>query len=252
MIQGLWLVIVFKLSHDKLCMQPIGYVESCFKDRFGTPRQPGLVPMATAFIRIEAQWQPSQSLEGLVEYSHLWVIFIFHRNTNQRFHAKVHPPRLEGKSVGVFATRSPHRPNPIGLSLVKIEKIESEGIWVSGQDIIDGSPVLDIKPYLPLVESKPQAIGAWTDKVSTKKFEFHWTSEALQELNRWESNEKSASLKNLVEQTLGLDPRPTLYKQADPGQYRDNHVVRLGRGDVFFAFKGDSVIEVQKIVYPIE
>lgn len=235
-------------------MEPIGYVQSCFKDRFGTPRQPGLVPSATAFLKIDSKWQPSQSLQGLESYSHLWVIFVFHKNTNQRFHAKVHPPRLEGQSIGVFATRSPHRPNPIGLSVVKIQQVESDGIWVSGQDIVDGSPILDIKPYLPAIEKITDASGSWTDNIQAKEYQLIWSESSIQTLKEWQAVEPALghNLKNLVEETIRLDPRPTVYKKSEPGQYREDHVVRLGRGDVFFDFKDTNKIEILRIVYPVK
>ena len=133
-------------------MEPIGYIESCFKDKFGTPRQPGLVKKAWAKLKIRADLQPEESLQGLEGFSHVWLIWVFHQNKVSRYHAKVHPPRLGGKSMGLFATRTPHRPNPIGLSLVEIVRVEKDGIVVSGADLVDGTPILDIKPYLQEVE----------------------------------------------------------------------------------------------------
>src|SRR5262245_41456117 len=106
-----------------ISMKPIGYVKSCYRDKFGTPRQPSLSPLSTAEICIDKQWQPESALSGLDGFSHLWVIFQFHQNNQSRYHAKVHPPRMGGEPIGVFATRSPHRPNAIGMSVVKIEKI---------------------------------------------------------------------------------------------------------------------------------
>ena len=159
-------------------MKSIGIVESCFPDKFGTPRQPGLATESRAFLRLNKEVQPELSLEGLSGFSHLWVIFVFHKNNSARFHAKVHPPRLNGKTVGLFASRSPHRPNPIGLSLVKIEKFEVTGIWVRGVDIIDQTPILDLKPYLPAIESKPEATSGWVESTEKVNIEITWSNNA--------------------------------------------------------------------------
>lgn len=242
-------------------MQAIGFVQSCYIDKFGTPRQPGLVEKSRAFIKLEAFTQPEQSLLGIEGYSHLWVIFLFHKNTNARFHAKVHPPRLQGKSLGLFATRSPHRPNPIGLSLVKLESVEKDGVWVSGIDLVDGTPVLDIKPYVPNIEIKADATGGWTDTVSDPQFDFEWGEQAEQDLLSWSSalskssqeflpstiktpQEIASYLRSLIEQTLGLDPRPTLYKEDSAGEakYRQTHAVRIWDGDIHFSFKNNSLV----------
>jgi tRNA-Thr(GGU) m(6)t(6)A37 methyltransferase TsaA len=130
---------------------PIGYMQSCFKERNGTPRQGLLAPHSRASLRIRADCHPDQSLVGLDEYSHVWLLFDFHANTNSRQHAKIHPPMLDGKASGVFATRTPHRPNPIGLTLVAVDSVDVSGgvVHFRGIDVIDGTPILDIKPFVP-------------------------------------------------------------------------------------------------------
>ena len=131
----------------------IGKVESPFHDRRGTPRQPSLVPAARARIRFDKRMIQFDHFAELREFSHIWVLFIFHENTNlgQVHHppAKIRPPRLHGKRVGTLSTRSPHRPNPIGLSWCEIESVGPDYIEVRGIDLCDGTPVLDIKPYIP-------------------------------------------------------------------------------------------------------
>ena len=102
---------------------PIGFLKSCYPDKFGTPRQPGLVSGARAELKLRSDLQPELALQGLEGFSHIWLIFIFHKNQSARYHAKVHPPRLKGEPIGLFATRTPHRPNPIGLSLVELVEI---------------------------------------------------------------------------------------------------------------------------------
>ena len=132
--------------------KPIGYLESPFKEKFGIPRQAGLAPEARAVVRLDPAMR--DGLQGLEGFSHVWILFVFHGHENDDGKLLVRPPRLGGtRKMGVFATRSPHRPNPIGLSLVRLEGVEpdesSPAIHVSGVDFLDGTPVLDIKPYLP-------------------------------------------------------------------------------------------------------
>ncbi|KAJ4709398.1 tRNA (Adenine(37)-N6)-methyltransferase-like [Melia azedarach] len=153
-------------------MTPIGIVQSCFSTRNGTPRQPLLVPLARACLVFDASRVPPASLEGLGEYSHCWIIYVFHLNTNleklwkepskSKFKAKVRVPRLKGEKMGVFATRSPHRPCPIGLTVAKVEAVQENMVLLSGVDLVDGTPVLDIKPYLPYCDSiQGAAVPEW-------------------------------------------------------------------------------------------
>lgn len=222
----------------------IGYVESCYIDKFGTPRQPGLAPDSKAFLRINPEWQPEDSLHGMNGFSHVWVLFWFHKNDqSSRFHAKVFPPRMGGEKTGVFSTRSPHRPNPIGLSLVKIDRIEKNGIWVSGVDLIEGTPILDLKPYLPYAEALPEAKAGWTENKSSKlSIEVEFL--CLEKLEKWKV--KRPEIENLIVQTLSLDPRPQVYKgfEGENSPYRSKHAVRLYEGDVHFEFQTASKIQV--------
>ncbi|KAK9275664.1 hypothetical protein L1049_022931 [Liquidambar formosana] len=144
-------------------MTPIAMIQSCFSTRNGTPRQPLLVPLARACLIFDTARVPPASLEGLGEYSHCWIIYVFHLNTDleklwkqpseSKFKAKVRVPRLKGERMGVFATRSPHRPSPIGLTVAKVEAVEGHMVLLSGVDLVDGTPVLDVKPYLPYCDS---------------------------------------------------------------------------------------------------
>ncbi|KAM7477067.1 hypothetical protein LguiB_024310 [Lonicera macranthoides] len=148
-------------------MSPIGIIHSCFSTRNGTPRQPLVVPLAKACLIFDPSRVPQASLEGLEEYSHCWIIYVFHLNTDldklwkhpskSKFKAKVRVPRLEGGKKGVFATRSPHRPCPIGLTMAKVEAVQGHKVLLSGVDLVDGTPVLDIKPYLPYCDSIQEA-----------------------------------------------------------------------------------------------
>ncbi|XP_076916792.1 uncharacterized protein LOC143576631 [Bidens hawaiensis] len=144
-------------------MAPIGIIRSCFSTRNGTPRRPLIVTLARARLTFDASLVPPASLEGLEGYSHCWIIYVFHLNTDldklwktpsrSKLKAKVRVPRLKGEKMGLFATRSPHRPCPIGLTVAKVESVQESSILLSGVDLVDGTPVLDIKPYLPYCDS---------------------------------------------------------------------------------------------------
>ncbi|GAB4817937.1 hypothetical protein N2152v2_004983 [Parachlorella kessleri] len=148
-------------------LRPIGILRSCFAKRNGTPRQPLLVPAARAALTLRADLAP-EFLDGLEQYSHCWVLYIFHMNTDlQRLwqkdgggvKGKIRVPRLDGDKLGVFATRSPHRPCPVGLSVAQVLRVDGRTLLLGGADIVDGSPVLDIKPYLPFCDSVPRALA---------------------------------------------------------------------------------------------
>src|SRR5437868_4297692 len=200
-----WPTMNFDAIND---IKPIGYLESSYRDKFGTPRQPGLSPHAWSRLKIRADLQPEQALEGLEKFSHIWLVFVFHQNKVSRYHAKVHPPRLGGESMGVFATRSPHRPNPIGLSLVELVRIEGDSLILAGADLVDGTPILDIKPYLPEVESKPEARTGWLNKAEKKQITVEFSEEAEAFLQNWQKSHPDKKLREIIVDTLKLDPRP--------------------------------------------
>ena len=129
-------------------IRPIGFLESVYREKFGTPRQSGFVKNAKARLTLVNEIN-SSCLEGLEDYGYVWLIFIFHIGLHDynTLKTKIAPPKLEGEKIGVFATRSPHRYNPIGLSLAKLEKISDRTIYLTGSDLIHGTPVIDIKPY---------------------------------------------------------------------------------------------------------
>jgi len=219
-------------------LKPIGYLESSYRDKFGTPRQPGLSPHAWSRLRIRADLQPEQALQGLEKFSHIWLVFVFHQNKVSRYHAKVHPPRLGGESMGVFATRSPHRPNPIGLSLVELVRIEGDSLILAGADLVDGTPILDIKPYIPEVEAKPEARTGWLDKAEKKQIIVEFLPEAEAFLQKWQEAHPDKKLREIIVDTLKLDPRPVLYRgyENEESPYRSDHAFRLLDGDVHFRF----------------
>ena len=179
---------------------PIGTIRTPYPQKFGIARQSGLVPAACGVIELNPQFSIN-AIRGLDGFDYLWVQFIFHQTIDEGFSELVRPPRLGGKiKQGVFATRSPHRPNAIGLSLVKIDKIEFDkqiNIHISGVDFLDGTPVLDIKPYLPHIESKPLAKGGFTEN-RRSVLNVEWAEDFV----------LPEKIKTLIEQTLAQDPRP--------------------------------------------
>ena len=193
----------------------IGIFESCFKELFGIPRQSSLAPSVQGKITLTPPFDRLEMISDLDKFSHLWVIFGFHALKNSHFRTTVRPPRLGGnKKVGVFATRSPYRPNPIGISLLKITKIIKEekkvSILVSGQDILDQTPVYDIKPYLSSVDCEPKANGGWTDEIPANKLSsIEFSKESLENIHElFQEKEKCLSFQKIIKETLILDPRP--------------------------------------------
>lgn len=156
-------------------MIEIAHIETMFPEKFGIPRQSGLIEECRGRIVFEPQYRTRDAFKGLEEYSHIWILWKFSKAERKNWSATVKPPRLGGNvRKGVFATRSPFRPNPIGLSCVKLDQIaydESLGtiLYVSGVDMLDGTPVYDIKPYLPYVDSHPNAVGGFSEKVKDHK-----------------------------------------------------------------------------------
>ncbi len=191
-------------------MKTIAVVRNDFGSKFGLPRQSGLVPELRSRIVFEPEYRVAEALRGIEGFSHLWLIWGFHRAQREGWSPTVRPPRLGGNArLGVFATRSPFRPNPIGLSCVKLEAVETEpvlALLVSGCDMMDGTPVYDIKPYLPYADAHPEARGGFAPGPQEKRLTVVCPPEMLEKL----PPESRAALPEL----LALDPRPAY--QEDP------------------------------------
>ncbi len=231
---------------------PIGFLKSCYPDKFGTPRQPGLVSGARAELKLKSDLQPELALQGLEGFSHIWLIFVFHKNQSARYHAKVHPPRLEGEPIGLFATRTPHRPNPIGLSLVELIEIRQDTLILEGIDLIEGTPILDVKPYLPEVESKPLAKTGWTSETTQNERRVEFSESALGVLAHWQAESVVTGIQQQIEDLLKLDPRPLVYRgfEGVKGPYRQDHRVRFYDSDIQFEFLSPERISVTAIDRP--
>lgn len=225
-----------------IALKVIGNIESCFREKFVTPRQPHLVPASEARLRLHADFIPEQSLKGLEQFSHVWLLFHFHLNTNKRFLSTVHPPRLKGKTIGVFASRSPHRPSPIGLTLARLTKIEGDTLFFSGIDLIDGTPILDIKPYVPGSDYAPGAAAGWTQGLASRDFDVVFSEAARKDLAR--TGKDSEKLKKLVSEVLQHDPR----NPRDASQMKNGKMLEAYLHDwrVYFQIQGKTAV-VEKI-----
>ena len=210
-------------------LRPIGFITSCYREKFGTPRQGALVPRSPARLRISPEFIPEQSLEGLEEFSHLWLFFEFHQNTNKEFRAKIHPPRLQGKTIGAFASRSPHRPNPIGLTLTRLVGVQGDTLHLEGVDLVNGTPVLDIKPYIPACDRPTRPRIGWVDRHSVSRLEVVFTPAALADLRRLVPAGQRRRVRSLIADSLAHDPR-------NP---RDRAQLRPDRGFAFFVLHYD-------------
>jgi tRNA-Thr(GGU) m(6)t(6)A37 methyltransferase TsaA len=196
----------------------IGTVSSVFKRKYGAPRQGSVIPSARGVIRM-ASHVPRESLEGLEGYSHLWVSFVFHANTNKKFHARVEPPRLGGRKVGVYGTRTPHRLNPLGISVVKLDKVVGKDIYISGLDIIEGTPVLDIKPYHPADCVPDFRAPAWHAETPPVPFEVTFSAETERQLEELVQQDKLQfyhtvpAIREAIRESASLDPRPVYLRK---------------------------------------
>lgn len=192
-------------------MIPIGHIENLFTEKFGIPRQSGLVGVLSRIVLAD-EFRNPDVYRGLEDYSHVWLIWEFSANKEVPFSPTVRPPRLGGNTrMGVFATRSPYRPNKMGLSCVKIEKIELHSpdgpiLWVSGADLMNGTPILDIKPYLPHSDSIPEAKGGFSTQVAWQTLQVEIREHLLAAIPQEQ--------RQSIIQLLSQDPRPAY--QNDP------------------------------------
>lgn len=211
------------IAVDEYQFNPIGVIHSCFKEKFGIPRQPGIVPEAKSVLEILPPYNRAEALSELTDFSHIWLIFIFHQAMRTEWRPTVRPPRLGGnRRIGVFASRAPFRPNPIGLSVVTLEKIECEGdsclLYLKGADLVDGTPVLDIKPYVPYVDAIPGAKAGYAAEFPEQKMDVNFSQLAETQITAREQA-GNKGLRQLITQVLAQDPRPAYY--ADNKQEKE-------------------------------
>ena len=196
---------------DDFNIKKIAEIRNGFSDKFGIPRQSGLCDKVISKIVFEEKYRTAEAVRGLEDFSHIWLIWHFSRSVREEWSPTVRPPRLGGnKRIGVFATRSPFRPNPLGLSCVKLEGLEIDKelgpiITVSGADLLDGTPIYDIKPYIPYADAKPDAASG-----------FVGTNERIRLNVRFEKELNiESSIKEALIQILSEDPRPAYQNDPD-------------------------------------
>jgi tRNA-Thr(GGU) m(6)t(6)A37 methyltransferase TsaA len=195
---------------ETMTLDPIGIVRSCFGGKFGVPRQPSLCPSAWGELVFHEGYRSQEAIRGIEGFSHLWLIFGFHETAGQGWNPTVRPPRLGGnRRIGVFASRSTFRPNGLGLSLVKLEGIDntaSDGpvLLLGGLDLLDGTPVYDIKPYLPYAEAVPDAAAGYADG-EIPRLRVEICAEAEEDFRKLPVRAQS-----LIREALSLDPRPAV------------------------------------------
>lgn len=193
-------------------MEPVAHIRSDFSSKFGVPRQAGLVEELRAAVVFAPAYRSPEALRGIEDFSHLWLIWEFSRNRDADWSPTVRPPRLGGnRRMGVFATRSPFRPNPIGLSCVGLERVDwdtPEGpvLYVSGADLVDGTPIWDIKPYIPYADCRPEAAGGFAAAPPGDKLAVSIPPELLARV--------PPDRREALARVLGQDPRPPY--QNDP------------------------------------
>ena len=184
-------------------IRPIAHIRTDFPDKFGIPRQSGLLDMLESRIVFLPEYRVPEAIRGIGEWSHLWLIWQFSEAIREEWSPTVRPPRLGGNTrVGVFATRSPFRPNPLGLSCVKLLRVEGCDLIVTGADMVDGTPIYDIKPYLPYADAHPDARGGFAEAVFGEKLAVDFPPELLARLPE---AKRDAAVKLLAE-----DPRPAV------------------------------------------
>ncbi len=196
---------------------PIGYIKTCFPEKFGVPRQSLLAPSATGKLELLAPFNNPDSVDGLEQASHIWLSFIFHQHSDKEWKAKVKPPRMGGnKKIGVFATRSSFRPNQLGLSVVRLDKVETGNgkiiLHLSGIDLIDGTPIVDIKPYLPyadIVHNAHHRLAHSEPGISPVEF----STSALEFISQYEKD-IGVNLKAVATEVLQQNPQPAYHHSA--------------------------------------
>jgi tRNA-Thr(GGU) m(6)t(6)A37 methyltransferase TsaA len=222
-------------------MKPIAHIYTDFPDKFGIPRQSGLIDELVGKIVFEKEYRDPSALKGLEQFSHIWLIWEFSEAKRDTWSPTVRPPRLGGnKRMGVFATRSPFRPNPIGLSSVKLKEIatESEGpvLYVTGADLMNGTPIFDIKPYIPLSDCHPDASEGYTKETKLHLLQVECDEALLAEIPE---DKQTALLK-----TLAQDPRPAYLD--DPTR---EYGITFGKHNIKFKVAEDvlTVTKIEKV-----
>ncbi|MBE4619646.1 tRNA (N6-threonylcarbamoyladenosine(37)-N6)-methyltransferase TrmO [Vibrio navarrensis] len=205
-------------------IEPIGIIQSPYKEKFAVPRQPRLVPAASARVKLSGAANSPEAVRGIEQFSHLWLLFLFDQNLDAGWKPTVRPPRLGGNErVGVFASRSTFRPNGIGMSAVELKGVSKQGeqiyLELGSVDLVDGTPIIDIKPYIPYSDSIPEAQGGYAEQAPEQAL-VQFNNQAEQTLQK---RATGAHEREVIAQVLAQDPRPAYKKsRADVKQYAVN------------------------------
>jgi tRNA (adenine37-N6)-methyltransferase len=233
-------MVPFLKSLSDVTLEPIGRIRTPFQDRFGIPRQSGLTPSVEGVVEIALPW--SAAIKGLESFSHIWLIFLFHEHGAKTVRPTIRPPRLGGYDrLGVFATRSPHRPCPIGMSVVPLlsvreatPKERKEGIGslvhVGGVDLLDCTPILDVKPYIPYADSVSTANSGWVGEEPLPRLPVSFRTEALDDIQKHFAMQTEAAdlYRQQVSEVLSLDPRTPAQKRRWPSMSSEGLARRYG------------------------
>jgi tRNA-Thr(GGU) m(6)t(6)A37 methyltransferase TsaA len=223
-------------------MRPIGVIRTDFRERFATPRQGHICPASRGSIEIFPGLQPRALTTDLASFSHLWILSWFHKNPPYAKN-KIRPPRLLGRRVGVLASRSPLRPNPVGLTLVELDCVDREGrIHVKGVDLVDGTPILDVKPYIG--SDRPRAFSeGWVAELQHQPLRVEWVDGLQKRLDEALPNpQESERVRCLIEQALADDPRPLTFKKWSAKGIEVDHGSQIAGFNVRFRFMRDGSV----------
>ena len=229
-------------------MPIIGYMKSPYREKFGIPRQPNLVQVES-YIEMLAPYNDVLAFEGIEAFSHLWLLWQFHDNKNPektQFRPQVRPPRLGGnKKIGVFATRSMYRPSPIGLSVVKLKYVKKEGksvrVYVTGSDLLDGTPIVDIKPYIHYSDAVINAESGYAQDEPKRKSVI-WSNRAIEQKQQLLTSGKlSVQTLQELEAILSLDPRPA-YQDDEARVYK----MKFAAVDIAFTV-GETTVNITAV-----
>ncbi len=217
---------------ENITLHPIGFVNSELKHRYETPRQGILAGDRISIVELKPRNNFEQAVKNLEGFDRIWVIYLFHLNDNWK--PLVTPPRHTRKKVGLFATRSPHRPNKIGMSCVKLEKVEGLKIFISESDILNGSPVLDIKPYLPYSDSFPDSKTGWVknglESIYTVEFE-----DSSQEQTKWLKDEANINLVSFAKLQLEFNPADNSRKRIMELESEAKYILAYRTWRIFYS-----------------
>lgn len=201
-----------------ITLRPLGWLRADFRQKFGTPRQGSLAKQSRAHVELAREWRGRGLFTGLEGFSHVWIVSFLHLSASKRQFGKVHPPRLGGAKVGVIASRSPHRPNNIGLTLARLVSCTGDELHLAEVDLVDGTPILDLKPYLASADRPETFSSGWTEGLAPRFKECVFSDEFERDLETLRVDEPER-VRGLIEEMLTQDPRPPAYLSREDARF---------------------------------